>query len=59
MHVIKPLSLYEVKFIFTQEVQETESYLYVYPLRTRDTVSQKQNSRLLDAASTIGINLYL
>jgi hypothetical protein len=29
MHVIKPLSLNEVKFVFTQEVQETDSYRYV------------------------------
>jgi len=26
MHVIKPLSRYEVKFVFTQEVQERDSY---------------------------------
>jgi len=29
LHVAKLLSRYEVKFVFTQDVQETDSYRYV------------------------------
>jgi len=49
VHVIKPLSRYEVKFVFTHDVQETDSYRYVLLLCIPDTVSRQQNSALTDA----------